>query len=180
MGEIFAHVSMHNRIPFADNRMCLISKTAAIVERALDEWPMTRTKSVNVLPRSSRIEGEFIWRSANYGSILLVQLEDLVWLASSQEPVRVWNITPGGQEWSRETIQGVVNMSPNHNAGDERETLSSISIHWPGNEVIRPHQQRERQTGRWNNTGDMNDGIHLEVTSKTNNSTIKRQRACSL
>ena len=65
---------MNHRVAFAHyGRYAAARKASALVEFTLDEGIVALTEAVNILPRLSRIEGEFIGSCANDRSCNVVK-----------------------------------------------------------------------------------------------------------
>lgn len=110
---------MRDGIPLADNRMRLVSESAAVIKGALYKGPMALSETVNVFPGTGGVEGKFVGGRPHHWAVSFVQAEHGVGLAAAQEAVRVRDVAPGGEGWAGEAIERVLDMFPEEYDDDD-------------------------------------------------------------
>ena len=109
---MLAHFPMRDKIPLADNRMRLVSESAAVIKGALYKGPMALSETVNIFPGTGGVEGKFVGGRPHHWAVSFVQAEQGVGLAAAQEAVRVRDVALGGEGWAGEAIERVLDMFP--------------------------------------------------------------------
>ena len=105
--------------------MRLVRETAAIIEFGFYERSVARPEAVDVPPRSGAREGEFIRGGAHDGAVFLVEGEEGVGLAATEEIVRVEGVGPGGGGGARELVEGMCKVGIEDFGQEKDEDLST-------------------------------------------------------
>ena len=123
MRQTFPHLPVNHGIPLADNGVRLIGKAATVVEAALDKRPVPGPEAIDILPRAGGAEGQLVGRRPHYGAVSLVQRQHPVRLSPTEKPVRVQDVTPRGEERTRESVEGMAHMVPEYPRGEQEQEL---------------------------------------------------------
>ena len=131
VGQILALHDMPRGILLGHDAGYLVHELDTVIKMAFDKCPMAGPGAVNVPPGGGAAEGELVWRGPHHRTILFVQRQHMVWLATAKEHPCVQGIGPGRDGWSRETIKRMVDMIIDHfDHSEDENLLANVSVQY--------------------------------------------------